>query len=252
MNYGWVKLYRDLQEKAIWRTSTPEQKVVLITILLLANHKSNEWEFAGRKFKCEPGQFVTSLDSLAKECGKNISIQNVRTALNKFEKYGFLTNQSTKTGRMISVVNWEKYQGIDYEPNKASTKELTKRSQSTNKDLTTNKNDKNDKNDKNEIYKYIVDYLNKKAGTNYRASTKKTQTCIHARIAEGFTFDDFKMVIDKKCADWLGNEKMEPYLRPETLFGTKFESYLNAKVTNRKPVNTGMAAGDEDILDGLF
>jgi hypothetical protein len=53
-------------------------------------------------------------------------------------------------------------------------------------------------------------------------------------LAEGFTIDDFKTVIDKKCAEWLGDSKMEPYLRPETLFGTKFESYLNAKVTSKK------------------
>ena len=78
-------------------------------------------------------------------------------------------------------------------------------------------------------YIYIVDYLNQKAGTNYKASTKKTKSCIHARFEEGFTEDDFITVIDKKCTEWLGTE-FEQYLRPETLFGTKFESYLNANV----------------------
>lgn len=100
-----------------------------------------------------------------------------------------------------------------------------------------------------EIYKSVVSYLNQKAGTNYKASTKKTQTTIHARLAEGFDLDDFKTVIDKKCAEWLGDEKMERYLRPETLFGTKFEGYLNARVTK---VNTGVPADVEDPLDGLF
>lgn len=99
-------------------------------------------------------------------------------------------------------------------------------------------------------YKYIVDYLNKKAGTNYKASTKKTKTCIHARLEEGFTEDDFITVIDKKCADWLGTE-WEKFLRPETLFGTKFESYLNAKVTKKQ--NKGVPEGSEqDDLDDLF
>lgn len=99
-------------------------------------------------------------------------------------------------------------------------------------------------------YKYIVDYLNQKAGTNYKASTKKTKTCIHARLEEGFTEDDFITVIDKKCADWLGTE-FEQYLRPETLFGTKFESYLNAKVTKKQ--NKGVPEGSEqDDLDDLF
>lgn len=47
-------------------------------------------------------------------------------------------------------------------------------------------------------------------------------------MSEGFNVDDFKAVIDKKCADWLKTD-MEKYLRPETLFGTKFEGYLNEK-----------------------
>ena len=80
------------------------------------------------------------------------------------------------------------------------------------------------------IYTSVIDYLNQKAGTNYRASSKKTRSLIHARVKEGFKLDDFKVVIDKKCSEWLGND-MAQYLRPETLFGTKFEGYLNAKAT---------------------
>lgn len=86
--------------------------------------------------------------------------------------------------------------------------------------------DKEEDKDK-EIYISIVEYLNEKANTNYKASSKKTKTLIHARINEGFTVDDFKKVIDNKCEDWL-NSEFEKFLRPETLFGTKFESYLNA------------------------
>lgn len=80
----------------------------------------------------------------------------------------------------------------------------------------------------NDTFKEIIFYLNEKAGMNYRAASKKTQSCIHARLAEGFTVEDFKIVIDKKCAEWIGTE-YEKYLRPETLFGTKFEGYLNAR-----------------------
>ena len=79
----------------------------------------------------------------------------------------------------------------------------------------------------------IVSYLNEKAGTHYRAKSKHTASKITARLNEGYTVDDFKVVIDKKCAEWIGTEH-EKYLRPETLFGTKFESYLNQKTTIRK------------------
>lgn len=79
-------------------------------------------------------------------------------------------------------------------------------------------------------YKEIVDYLNNLAGTNYRASSKKTQHLIKARINEGFTLEDFRVVIEKKTREWINDNKMKAYLRPETLFGTKFEGYLNQPV----------------------
>ena len=79
-----------------------------------------------------------------------------------------------------------------------------------------------------EIYKNIIDYLNSICGTKYKYSTPKTQKQIHARLEEGFTEEDFRTVIDKKSKEWFGTD-MEKYLRPETLFGTKFEGYLNQK-----------------------
>lgn len=82
--------------------------------------------------------------------------------------------------------------------------------------------------------KYIVDYLNLKANTNYKYTTNKTKTLINARFNEGFTKEDFIKVIDNKTEEWLNDEKMCKFLRPETLFGTKFESYLNQKNTKEK------------------
>ena len=81
----------------------------------------------------------------------------------------------------------------------------------------------------NNIYSQIIDYLNEKANRNYRSNIPKNQRLIQARIKENFTVEDFKKVIDIKVQEWGKNEKMNKYLRPETLFGTKFESYLNEK-----------------------
>ncbi|WP_050810578.1 conserved phage C-terminal domain-containing protein [Leuconostoc citreum] len=77
-------------------------------------------------------------------------------------------------------------------------------------------------------YKEIVDYLNEKTGSKYRSSGSKTKSLIKARANEGFNLDDFKTVIEKKAKEWSGTD-MEKYLRPETLFSTKFEGYLNQK-----------------------
>lgn len=98
----------------------------------------------------------------------------------------------------------------------------------------TNRYHKKETKKENNIYSPVVSYLNEKAGTNYRAGSRKTQALIDARVSDGFTFEEFKTVIDRKCTDWnrdppAGEKDMRPYLRPETLFGPKFESYLNQK-----------------------
>lgn len=84
-------------------------------------------------------------------------------------------------------------------------------------------------------YKEVVDYLNEKTGSKYRSSGTKTKKLIKARFNEGFSLDDFRTVIDVKSKQWLTDQKMKQYLRPETLFGTKFESYLNENQVTGKP-----------------
>ena len=101
-------------------------------------------------------------------------------------------------------------------------------------------------------YAAIVAYLNEKAGTKYKATSDKTKTAIRARFADGFTEEDFRAVIDKKCLEWMGTE-WEKYLRPSTLFGTKFEEYLNGKTGRKADKNAGYCFdANEDSLDDLF
>ena len=139
---GWIKLYRELLEKPIWFESTPEQKTILITLLLMANHEGRQWEWQGQKYYAEPGQFVTSLPKIVEACGPGISIQNVRTALKRFEKYEFLTDQSTKKNRLITINNWAFYQDNPSQPNRHTNSQLTVNQQSANSQLTSNNNDK--------------------------------------------------------------------------------------------------------------
>ena len=84
-------------------------------------------------------------------------------------------------------------------------------------------------------YEKIIDYLNRKTNSHYRPTSKATKRLIKARYNEGFTDADFKTVIDKKCTEWLQDANMAQYLRPETLFGTKFEAYLNQPDTGPIP-----------------
>lgn len=104
--------------------------------------------------------------------------------------------------------------------------------------LTNNINNNNKDNNNNNIYsreieKNIIDYLNKKLDSNYKYDSKKTTELIKARLNQGFKEEDFYKVIDKKYNEWNDSE-MAIYLRPTTLFGTKFEDYLNQKEVKKK------------------
>jgi len=91
-------------------------------------------------------------------------------------------------------------------------------------------------------YQEIIEYLNLKTGKKFDHTTKETRAKIKARWGtngSSRTLQDFKTVIDNKCAKWLTDEKMADYLRPETLFSTKFESYLNEINPNVKQAASG-------------
>ena len=158
---GWIKLYRELLEKPIWFESTPEQKTILITLLLMANHDGRQWEWQGQQYYAGPGQFVTSLSKIAEKAGPGISIKNVRTALARFEKYNFLANQSTKRNRLITINNWAFYQDKDVHGGKDDGKDLAKNGQRDGKDLATNKNVRNKECKNIDVVDKLVDPISK-------------------------------------------------------------------------------------------
>lgn len=110
------------------------------------------------------------------------------------------------------------------------------------------KNFYNEKEDKKEEpkkqIKEIVNYLNSKTNKNFRSTTANTIKLIKNRLNEGYVIDDFKKVIDIKTKEWFNND-FEKYLRPITLFGSKFESYLNEK-KDRSTINRIEAIETED------
>lgn len=92
-----------------------------------------------------------------------------------------------------------------------------------------------------DVAREVIGYLNEKIGSHYRPDIEKNRRLVAARLNEGRTIEDFKTVIDIKCDEWANNQTMSKYLRPETLFSSKFESYLNqrnAGVTARLDTQT--------------
>ena len=99
-------------------------------------------------------------------------------------------------------------------------------------------------------YKDIIDYLNARTGSHYLHKSKNSREKIRARWNEGFRLDDFKAVIDNTASRWEKDSKMSDYLRPETLFSPKFESYLNLKpVAEAKPANRFHNFEQRDEID---
>jgi uncharacterized phage protein (TIGR02220 family) len=84
----------------------------------------------------------------------------------------------------------------------------------------------------NEIYESIISYLNQKAGTAYKSETASYRKFIDSKLKFGYKIEDFYKVIDNKTNEWVGTE-FHKFLRPETIFGNKFDSYLNQIVINK-------------------
>ena len=91
--------------------------------------------------------------------------------------------------------------------------------------------------DNEDICEAVLNYFNERAKTNYKYSEENVKN-IKKRIEDGYELEDFKVGIDNKLSDWEDDEKMSKYIRPQTLFGDKFESYLNQK-------NAGLMAPDD-------
>ena len=185
------------------------------------------------------GQLVASSDKVL-----GLTTQKVRTILKNLEKKGyieFLTSGSKGKESTLKITIKQQLfnNNVTNKSEQLQQVEGGKQQQSNNNVTTLSKKKEKD----NNIYSLVIDYLNKKANTNYRPTTKNTQSFINARVKEGYTVEDFKKVIDSKSKEWL-NTDFEKYLRPATLFGTKFENYLNEA---NKKTPTAIGAENKNI-----
>jgi len=114
---GWVSVWGALFCKPIWLNSSPEHKVILIALLGMANHKPKEWEWNGKMCTVDRGQKITSAKSIIKVCGDGVTRQNVRSALARFKKLGFLTIETTKVASKITICNYNSYQSNSKDAN---------------------------------------------------------------------------------------------------------------------------------------
>ncbi len=200
------------------------------------------------------GCYEISIRDISKEIG--YTEECIKKLIDRFDKKLKVAKYSKKTKELL-VLNWYKYNWtsspkvracIEKELKDLKNKEFkdyiysicipyiygmdTHTQEEEEEEEEQEEEQSNNKNNQN--YNYIIDYLNKKTSKNFKSSSKKTKSLINARLNEGFSVEDFRIVIDTKTTEWLNDKKMEQYLRPETLFGNKFESYLNQNTKKQK------------------
>ena len=234
----WIKIVTDIfdDEKMLLIESLPGADSIIVVwfkLLCLAGKNNNSGVFMLNE------RIAYTDEMLATIFRKDVN--TVRFALKTFADFGMVE----LVDNVITIPNWGKHQTLDayekkkerdrlYQQKRREAQKLmistSEKSSDKSPDVVALEEDKEKEEDKDiNIYSSIISYLNEKANTNYRISSSKTKTLIKARLNEGFVEDDFKTVIDNKTSEWIHTD-MEKYLRPETLFGTKFESYLNQKV----------------------
>lgn len=271
----WIKVVTDIfdDEKVLLIETLPEADSIIVIwfkLLCLAGKQNNSGVFMMN----ERIPYTDKMLSTIFRRNEN----TVKLALNTFEEFGMIEI----IDNVITIPNWEKHQKLDQlELAREKTRERVAKHREKQKllalsnecnvtdgvtvtECNADRIDKNriDKNridnnniddeceSNNEVVKNIIEYLNNRVGTKYKTSTKDTQKHIKARLNEGYTYDDFVTVIDKQANKWIGTE-YEQYLRPATLFGTKFENYLNAPNTVYKQPDDNKAASGNPFFDLL-
>jgi uncharacterized phage protein (TIGR02220 family) len=165
------------------------------------------------------------------------SVSTIKRTIRSLEMMGLLLSNNWNEMKMDKT----KWYSIDYEKVKELEDSILER---PSKPIEENAPEEEVKNTegttvsssvKKEIpYAEIINYLNEITGKNFKPGSIKTREMIHARYREGFTFEEFKRVIDLKTAEWKSDPAWNRFLRPETLFGTKFESYLNQQERKKR------------------
>lgn len=176
----------------------------------------------------------------------NRPINSIRLALETFKRLDMIDNDEG----VIKISNWEKHQSLESRSRHNEKNRLRqKRYRERQKDLTLPVTLRNDTEEELEEekereeekestiipYKKIIEHLNNKTGKKFSHKSSANQKLIKARFNEDYTLEDFIRVIDIKTNEWINDEKMKKYLKPDTLFRTSnFDKYLNQEdITNK-------------------
>ncbi|MDD2899483.1 MAG: conserved phage C-terminal domain-containing protein [Desulfuromonadaceae bacterium] len=213
---GWIKFHSAVKHSIVYRDS--EHFHLWIHLLLSANHEPAAVRLDdGREIELAAGQFIASRSSLARATG--ICESKIERTINRYNIEQMIEQITFSKFRIISICNWHEYQGGEQ-----ITEQKTNQKPNTVKEVRSKK--EKYRGVSPDVFQQIAAFLNEVTGKNYKATGSALTKGVTARLKEGFGFDDFKRVIEFKQNQWGADAKMSAYLRPETLFSPKFESYL--------------------------
>lgn len=239
MHRGYFALWRRVEDHPFYKEPREFSKYeAWLDILMNAQHETEPQKVSiGMKvLTCNYGESLKSNVTWAKRW--SWSEAKVRRFLKLLKKLGQISTKSEGITTRIIVINYS-----IYDPRRRQGDDnVTSMRRDHDEQVTTDNKVKNVKNIYIVPFEEIVSHLNEKAGTKFKHTTKDTRGHIKARWSEGFRLEDFITVIDKKTEDWKSDPKMSEFLRPKTLFGTKFEDYLNAakRAPSNEPITMGM------------
>lgn len=228
---GWIKLHRSLFDNPCV-TQSSDHLAIWLYLLTHATPLPYKVYFGGKEITLQPGQLITSRKTIANSVNRGVNESKVQRVLKLFENAQQIEQRACNQNRLITLINWDKYQTGEQQNEHLVNNERTTNEQRAN-------TYREDREEKKAIHRreiptiysseiaQIIAHLNSKLGTHYKPTTANTVKHISARLKEGYTVADCLTVIDSKVQEWRGTD-YEKYLRPDTLFGAKFESYLNA------------------------
>ena len=197
MSEGWIKLHRKFED---WEWFNNSEMVHLFIYLLLnANHEDGKW----RGIDIKRGQLLTGLHTLNEHT--KISIQKLRTCLSKLEKTGEINKQTTNKYSIITIINYDSYQGCQQTTNNQPNKQLTNNQQTTN-----NKQEYKEgielKNRESEFKELVRQFSNQypvnmlKSFCDYWTEPNKSKTKMRFELEKTFE-------ISRRLATWASRDK---------------------------------------------
>lgn len=222
---GWIQLHRKLLKNDMWQEFNAVQKEITVTILLMASYREKRWEYGGETYEVKPGQFVTSLDGIMKNCSKDVTESKLRTTLKKLKAWGFLSWEPKGRARLITITNWENYQAVAKEEEERESEPVPEPQPAS--ETKPKKKDGKEPPERKSLSKYDTEF--EELWQEYPRKEGKAQAlkAYRRHRKAGKTMDDFRTALEryKRKIRREGTEKRF-IMQGKRFFNTDFEDYM--------------------------